>query len=158
MMKVASVGSVGLALSLLGSVAVGEPDNTGDLDGLSGRVFLAEITIVASSILPELEGYMFPTCFFFNADGSFVDTEWPGQGQDPIPGVWVQHTDLPKVRFTATADFPALGWNLIEYGIAQPARGTGNQKLTTYATIFSAEDDLLIYAQGEGHAVESCPL
>lgn len=135
-----------------------DPDNSGDLAGLSGRVFLAEVTIQSSPFFPEFEGAVFPTCYFFEEDGTWIDLEWPGEGAPPVPGVWVQHTELPHVSFTATAPWPAVGWTLILNGSANPARGQGNQKYQSYAMVFGVEQELIFYITSEGHAVDSCPL
>ncbi len=132
--------------------------DSGDLAGLSGRVFLVEATIVSSPPFPEYEGFSFPSCFIFEEDGTWIDLEFPGEGAEPIPGVWIQHTEVPHVNFTATAVDPSIGWSLIEYGVANPGRGLGNQSIETYGMVFSAAQELIFYVRSEGRAVDSCPL
>lgn len=133
-------------------------DDSGDLAGLSGRTYLVEATILSSPVYPEYEGAVFPSCFIFEEDGTWIDLEFPGEGQDPAQGVWIQHTELPHISFTATAVEPAFGWTLIEYGVANPGRGMGNQRMQTYAMVFGDDRELVFYVKSEGHEVDACPL
>ncbi len=150
-----------LALSTAGGATfAGGAGHPNDHPGnLAGRVFLVEVTILSSPVFPDYEGAVFPSCFTFEEDGTWIDLEWPGEGADPIPGVWVQHTGFPHVTFTATSNAP-WGWTLIEYGIAGPAKGPGMMKMKNYAMVFDAYNDneLVFYIESKGHAVDACPL
>ena len=149
-----------LALSAAGGAtfADGTGHQNGDPGDLAGQVFLVEVTILSSPFFPEYEGAVFPSCFTFEEDGTWIDLEWPGEGAEPIPGVWVQHTGFPHVTFTATSNDPSLGWTLIEYGVAGPSRGPGMMKMKNYAMVFTADNELVFYIKGTGHAVDACPL
>jgi hypothetical protein len=159
-MKLFTILVFTVAFSTYGNAAVaGEGSPQGDSSGaLAGRIFLVEVEILSSPFFPEYEGAIFPTCFTFQEDGTWIDLEWPGEGAEPIPGVWIEHTGFPHVSFTATAKEPSLGWTLVEYGVAGPSQGRGNLKMSTYAMVFGEANELFFYIQGKGHAVETCPL
>lgn len=148
-----------VAISALGSAGIAESGGHGDEGGsLEGKIFLIEATIVSSPIFPEFEGAVFPSCFTFEEDGTWIDLEWPGEGLEPIPGVWIQHTEFPFVHFTAVARYPAAGWTLVEYGVASPGERRKKQRMTTYGTVFTETNELVFYVQTKGRAVDACPL
>jgi hypothetical protein len=127
--------------------------------GLADRVFLVEATVL-STTFPEYEGAVFPACFIFNEDGTVIDTEWPGEGAAPIPGVWIQHTDdFPITRFTSYFRWPALNWTLIQDGIATWAGySRQRERVETYGMVFTDTNELAFYIRARGHGVETCPL
>lgn len=139
------------------SSAGAEPARPDELNGLAGRTFAIEAEIVYSIDPGSPVGLVFENCYTFNEDGSWIDPLWfPG---DVIPGVWVQHTELPKIKYTATvtASDPLL---LIQNGEVNPSRGKGNQKLTAYTMVFFVEDGdplLVVEVVSRGRAVETCP-
>ena len=143
---------------VIGALAGAGPSAAGDRGSLAGKVFLVEATILSSPFFPEYEGAVFPSCFTFEEDGTWIDLEWPGEGMEPIPGVWIQHSEFPYINFTAFATWPAMGWKLVEYGLASRGERTGKGQMTTYGMVFSETDELVFYITTEGHAVESCPL
>lgn len=159
-MRLLTILTLAAACSTFGNAAVaGEGSRKGDYtDALAGRVFLSEVEILSSPFFPEYEGAVFPTCFTFQEDGTWIDKEWPGEGAEPIPGVWIEHTGFPHVSFTATAREPSLGWTLVEYGTAGPSQGREKLNMRNYAMVFGPENELIFYIEGEGHAVEACPL
>lgn len=139
------------------SSAGAEPARPDELNGLAGRTFAIEAEIVYSIDPESPVGLVFENCYTFNEDGSWIDPLWfPGE---VIPGVWVQHTELPKIQYTATvtASDPLL---LIQNGVVNPSRGKGNQKLTAYTTVFAVENGdplLVVEVVSRGRAVETCP-
>jgi hypothetical protein len=152
--KLASIAAIG-TLAGIGFAAAEPPD---DQRSLAGKVFLVEATIVSSPIFPEYEGAVFPNCYTFEEDGTWIDLEWPGEGLDPIPGVWFQHAELPFVRFTTFARWPAAGWDLVVNGVATPGERRNDGQMTAYALVFTNTNDLVFYVTAKGQAVENCPL
>lgn len=156
-MKATTSLASALAICVLGAGFAQAGDHH-DRGSLAGEIYYIEATIVSSPIFPEYQGAVFPTCFTFEEDGTWIDLEWPGEGMSPIPGVWIQHTEFPFVNFTAFARYPAAGWTLVEYGLVAPG-GKGNaQRMNTYGMVFTETNELVFYVTTEGHAVETCPL
>ncbi len=148
-------------LAVLGanSQAVELRNHDSDASGLAGKIFYVEATILSSPIFPEYEGAILQSCFTFQEDGSWIDLEWPGEGAEPIPGVWFEHDNFPFVNFTAIARWPAAGWTLVENGIAtwgHPRRGAA--RISTYAMVVAEDNSLIFYLRARGHEVETCPL
>lgn len=143
---------------VIGVLAAAGPAGASDRGSLAGKVFLVEATILSSPFFPEYEGAIFPSCFTFEADGTWIDFEWPGEGLDPIPGKWIQHSEVPFVRFSAFATWPATGWKLVENGLASRGESEGKGQLTAFGMVFSETDELVFYVTTVGHAVDSCPL
>lgn len=154
-MRVLTNVAVALVIGTLGGTG---PAAAGDRGSLAGEVFLVEATIVSSPLFPEFEGATFPSCLFFEENGSWIDLEWPGEGLEPIPGVWTQHSEVPFIRYTGLARWPAVGWDLVQYGLASRGVGEGKAQLTTYGMVFSNTNELIFYITGRGHGVNTCPL
>lgn len=133
----------------------------GDFEGLAGRIFAVEATVVYSDDPAFPAGTVFDNCYYFNADGSWFDPLYPNLGS-AVPGMWVQHADLPKIAYTATVSESAVaggdyeGLLLSQNGVVHPSQGTGRQKLRAYTTAYFAGWPFLDVVS-EGHAVDSCP-
>lgn len=134
---------------LLGTIETAQaaPDGSQRLRGLSDRVFLVNVEVVADPGCFFPPGFVFPNCYFFNADGSWVD---PGF---PVAGTWLQDSVGVKTGYSATADAGG-GLVLIQEGLVTPADGGGVLQITAYSTavIFGLE------FLSVGFEVEGCPL
>lgn len=123
------------------------PDGSQRLRGLGDRVFFVSVEVLADpgGIFPP--GFVFPNCYFFNADGSWVD---PGF---PVPGTWSQDSVGAKTGYSATADAGG-GIVLVQEGLVTPAEGGGVLQITAYseAAIFG------LAFWSVGFEVEECPL
>jgi hypothetical protein len=157
-MKVLSSLAFVLVMSTVGGAGIADAGPGGNRGSLAGKVFYIEALIVSSPSFPEYEGATILSCFTFEEDGSFIDLEWPGEGLEPIPGVWVQHTEFPFIQFTAFGRWPAAGWTLVEHGFASLGEQRGKGQMTTYATVLSETNEIVFYLTTKGHAVETCPL
>lgn len=137
--------SIGV-FGIVGTVAAA-PDGSQRLRGLGDRVFLVNVEVIAdpNGIFPP--GFIFPNCYFFNADGSWVD---PGF---PVPGTWEQDSVGAKTGYSATAD-AGEGIVLLQNGVVTPADGRGVLQITAHseAAIFGLE------FLSVGFEVEECPL
>jgi len=137
--------SIGV-FGIVGSVAAA-PDGSQRLRGLGDRVFFVNVEVVAdpNGFFPP--GYVFPNCYFFNADGSWVD---PGF---PVPGTWEQDSVGTATGYSATADAGG-GLVLLQNGVVTPANGGGVLQITAHseAAIFGLE------FLSVGVEVEECPL
>lgn len=156
MMKINSgyAAAIGLILiSAIASSAGADPGRSEPLGGLSGRVFAVEAEILFSLDPSSPVGLVFENCYTFNEDGSWEDPLFP---LGPFPGVWVQHTELPKILYTATVDDAFPGLLLIQNGTVHPSRGKGVQRLTAYTTVFD-QGVPVVEVLSKGKAVESCP-
>jgi len=157
-MRVLNNLAIVLVMSTLGGAGLAQANPAGDRGSLAGKVFYVEALVVSSPLFPEYEGVTIPSCFTFEEDGSWIDLEWPGEGLEPIPGVWVQHSEFPFIQFTAFGTWPAAGWTLVEYGFASLGERREKGRMTTFAMVFSEGNELVFYLTTKGHEVESCPL
>jgi hypothetical protein len=157
-MKLTTTLASALLISAFSGTGFAADGDHGDRGSLAGQVFYIEATIVSSPIFTEYEGAVFPSCFTFEEDGTWIDLEWPGEGLPPIPGVWIAHTEFPFVQFTSFARYPAAGWTLVEYGLVAPGGQQNQQRMNTYGMVFTETNELVFYVTTKGHAVETCPL
>jgi len=127
--------------------AMAAPDGSQRLRGLGDRVFLVNVEVVADpgGFFPP--GFVFPNCYFFNADGAWVD---PGF---PVPGTWAQDSVGASTGYSATADAGG-GLVLVQDGVVTPAEGRGVLQITAYSTA----DLLGLEFLSVGFEVEECPL
>lgn len=133
----------------------------GPYNGLAGRIFAVEAKVVYSDdpLLPA--GTVFNNCYHFNADGSWFDPLYPDISA-AVPGYWVQHTDLPKIKYTATVSESAVGDGafagllLTQTGLVRQSQGNGRQKLLAYTNVYF-EGWPFIEVVSRGDAVEACP-
>jgi hypothetical protein len=140
------------------SFAGGAGHRDGNPASLAGKVFYVEAAVLSSPFFPEYEGAVIPSCVIFNEDGSFVDLEWPGEGADPVPGVWIQHTQFPALSFTARSRWSAAGWTLVQNGIVSLGGWWHPQRFSAYSMVFDDDDTVIFYFRGKGYEVDSCPL
>ena len=147
-----------LLATLLGLGTAGvaaTPPQAGELSGLAGRVFAVSAEIVFSLDPSSPVGLVFDNCYIFNEDGTWEDPLFPAP-EATIPGTWVQHTERPMVEYTATIVDLAPELLLTQNGTVHPARGSGQQHITAYTTVFFY-GDVIIDVVSRGRAVEECP-
>ena len=129
------------------------PDGSQRLRGLGDRVFFVEVEVVAS-VLDDLPvGMVFPNCYFFEADGTWVDPAFPNP-ETPVPGTWMQHSKGAATTYTASADVGILLW---QEGTITPAHGGGVLQLEAFSTVFFG-DFALAEGGSVGAEVDECPL
>ena len=153
---------------ILVCVGIAASAGAGSHDSLAGKVFAvrAEVTFSLDPSFPA--GTTFNNCYTFNEDGSWDDPLFPDFSA-PIPGVWVQYTERPKIRYTATVSALAPGLLLIQNGTVKPGRdndddsdsdsdsdGKRASKLTAYTTVF-VNDLRVVDVLSKGKAVDTCP-
>ena len=147
-----------IIITLIAAIGIVEtvgatPDGSQRLRGLGGRVFLVEVEVVAS-VLAELPvGTVFPNCYFFEADGTWLDPAFPNP-ETPVPGTWMQHSNGAKTTYTASADAGILLW---QEGTITPAHGTGVLQLEAFSTVFFGDFALADFVS-VGSEVDECPL
>lgn len=147
-----------IIIALIAAIGIVEtvwavPDGSQRLRGLGGRVFLVEVEVVAS-VLDEIPvGLVFPNCYFFDADGTWVDPAFPDPAS-PVPGMWMQHSTGAKTTYTAYADVGIVLW---QDGAITPARGTGVLQLEAFSTVFFGDFPLADFVS-VGSEVDACPL
>ena len=147
-----------IIITLIAAIGIVEtvgatPDGSQRLRGLGGRVFLVEVEVVAS-VLAELPvGTVFPNCYFFEADGTWVDPAFPNP-ETPVPGTWMQHSNGTKTTYTASADVGILLW---QEGTITPAHGAGVLQLEAFSTVFFGDFALADFVS-VGSEVDECPL
>ena len=140
------------AIGIVDSVRA-TPDGSQRLRGLGGRVFLVEVEVVAS-VLAELPvGTVFPNCYFFEDDGTWIDPAFPNP-ETPVPGTWMQHSNGTKTTYTASADAGILLW---QDGTITPASGAGVLQLEAFSTVFFGDFALADFVS-VGSEVDECPL
>jgi len=130
------------------------PDGSQRLRGLGGRVFLVEVEVVASNLEELPVGTMFPNCYFFEADGTWVDPAFPNT-ETPVPGTWTQHSNGAKTTYTAIAEVGIVLW---QEGMITPAQGTGVLQLEAYSSVLFGPDYSLADFVSVGSEVDECPL
>ncbi len=107
---------------------------------------------IVKSIDSSLVGGTFPNCYTFNADGTWDHPLYPRLGPF-VPGVWVQHTEGAKIKYTAYAD-AMDGTKLVQQGVVTPAL---KKELEAYSTVFI--DGVGFFAEliSVGREVDGCP-
>ena len=150
----AAVLSLTLSVSMFGSAAA-DPDGSQRLRGLGGRVFLVEVEVIAAEDCCDLPpvGFTFSNCYFFEADGSWIDPAFPDPAS-PVPGTWVQHSTGAKTTYSAFSDIGILLW---QDGTVTPARGKGVLQLEAYSTVYFGDFPLAKFLS-IGEEVNECPL
>lgn len=96
-----------------------DPEESQLLRGLGGRSFAVEVTELGTINL-------FPNCYSFNEDGSWIDPLFP------VPGTWTQDSPGAATTYTATGVLPIGGGIavlLTQVGRVTPARGKGTLQL-----------------------------
>lgn len=131
------------------------PDGSQRLRGLGGRVFLVEVEVVSALDccgLPPV-GFVFPNCYFFEPDGTWVDPAFP-RPEAVVPGNWIQHSNGTKTTYTASVD---AGVVLIQDGTITPANGKGVLQLEAFTTVWFGDFPLAEFVS-VGSEVDECPL
>lgn len=145
---------IAITIAALGFAAAQAAQASG---GLAGRIFAvdAEVTLSLDPAFPA--GTTFQNCYYFNEDGSWFDPLFPDFGI-AVPGGWTQHTELPKISYTATvaASDDTFGLTLIQNGIVHPASGASMQKIRAYTTVWVGALPV-VEVLSKGRAVEECP-
>lgn len=160
-LRTATLGIVA-GLGMTGSI-VGHAENDGPFGGLAGTVFAVRAEVVAS-IDPDEVGFEFDNCYYFNEDGTWVDPLYPDFDFDSpgALGVWVQHTDRPKISYTATVanQVETPGLLLIQNGTVTPGPANGKKaQVVAYTTVFLIEGDTvpLVEVKSTGEGMDTCP-
>lgn len=133
---------------------------------LGGRVFAveSEFLFVAPIGLPYEVGEIIQNCYTFLDDsvpddrldsGIFIDALFPNPGP-PIPGIWIQHTANPIMRFTAMSE-GSDGLLLVMSGQVQPFFGKRDVRLTANLTVTIPPFGVIIEELAKGYEVEECP-
>ena len=135
------------------NTAKAAPDESQRLRGLGDRVFLVEVEVVASFIPDFSVGDRFPNCYFFDADGTWVDPAFP-RPENPVPGSWIQHSVGAKTTYTAFAEVGILLW---QEGTVTPAQGRGVLQLEAHTAVFFGDFALAEFVS-VGSEVDECPL
>lgn len=139
----------GFVVGLVGIVetVAAAPEGSQRLRGLGDRVFLVNVEVVADPLGIFPPGFIFPNCYFFVADGTWID---PGF---PVPGTWTQDSVGANTGYSASAD-AGDGAVLLQEGLVTPAQGGGVLQITAYSE-FAA---LGLQFVSVGFEVEECPL
>ncbi|MGA9574515.1 MAG: hypothetical protein WBS20_11270 [Lysobacterales bacterium] len=152
------VASLGMTVSI-----VGHADNDGPFGGLAGTVFVVRAEIVAS-IDPDEVGFEFDNCYYFDEDGIWVDPLYPVFDFDSpgAVGLWVQHTDRPKISYTATVanQDETPGMLLIQNGTVTPGPANGKKaQVVAYTTVYSIDGENLplVEVKSVGVGMDTCP-
>jgi hypothetical protein len=146
------------------STAFGQDDNGGR--NLGGRVFAVESEFLFVSPIagPYQVGDIIQNCYTFQEDstpgagldsGVWIDALFPNPGP-PIPGIWIQHTVNPTMRFTATSD-GGNGLTLVMSGWVQPVFAKRNVRLTANLTVILPPFGVIVEELAKGYEVEECP-
>jgi hypothetical protein len=145
---IALVAALGISQTV-----VAAPDGSQRLRGLGDRVFLVEVEVV-ESVLGDLPvGTVFPNCYFFEADGTWIDPAFP-RPESPVPGTWMQHSVGAKTTYSASID---VGIILSQDGTVTPAQGKGVLQLEAFSTLFFGDFALAKFVS-IGSEVDVCPL
>ena len=149
-----TVISLTLSFGMFGSAAA-DPDGSQRLRGLGDRVFLVEVEVITAEDccgLPPV-GFTFANCYFFEADGTWIDPAFP-RPSSPAPGTWIQHSTGAATTYSAFSDVGILLW---QEGAVTPARGKGVLQLEAYSTVFFGDFPLATF-RSVGEEVDECPL
>ena len=136
---IVAIGSFGFYETLQAA-----PKESQRLRGMEGRAFLIDAFRFDETGNPvQFDGGY---CYFFNADGQWVDQRWPFG-----PGMWEQHSVGAATSYTAAAsvNLPSFGFvELIQNGSVTPAQGRGVLQLESITDIYvtppDAEEAILI--------------
>jgi hypothetical protein len=108
----------------------------------------------AIAFIPDFSvGDRFPNCYFFEADGTWVDPAFP-RPENPVPGTWIQHSVGAKTDYTAFAEVGILLW---QEGTVTPAQGRGVLQLEAHTAVFFGDFALAEFVS-VGSEVDECPL
>lgn len=141
-------------------------ERDGLLQSLSARAFavVAEIVYTADPAASGFEvGDTFDNCYIFEQDNVWIDPLFPGPGA-AVPGGWVQHTEGPSLRYTATiVDTVLSGLPLLtQTGIVSPSRGESPNRLIAYTTVWAGDQPFVeVVSRGKEVPIEDvgseCP-
>ena len=131
------------------------PKESQRLRGMDGRAFLVD-QVPASGLGPY--------CYYFNADGEWIDARWPGLE----PGGWEQHSTGAKTPYSAWAEEELdVGGGVItlvvleQEGVVTPARGKGVLQLEAVTEIYvpAAGPDPVAIIKTAGYEIDAddCP-
>jgi hypothetical protein len=147
------IGTLIAAIGIVETVGA-KPEGSQRLRGLGDRVFLVEVEVVASVLGDDLPvGMVFPNCYFFEADGTWVDPAFPNP-ETPVPGTWTQHSNGAKTTYSASADAGIVLW---QEGTVTPAKGGGVLQLEAFSTLWFGDFALAEFVS-VGSEVKECPL
>lgn len=156
-----SVLSVLVAISLFGiyETLQAAPDESQRLRGMEGRAFLIDAFNFDENGNPvQFDGGY---CYFFNADGEWVDQRFPFG-----PGEWEQHSVGAATPYNATASvlLPFGFVELEQNGDVTPARGRGVLQLEAITEVYITPTDSderilfnVILSIGREVPAEECP-
>jgi hypothetical protein len=160
----ATIGLIasGLTIGIVESVGA-IPDESQRLRGLAGRVFAIHGEYLNSMPPAPPVGFEFDNCYYFNADGVWLDPKFPDPGnpgnmpENPavVPGTWIQHTNGAKTSYTALAELPGI-LNLVQNGTVTPAGGRGTLQFEAYSTVLLF-GEVIAEIVSLGHEVDECP-
>lgn len=138
----------------------------GLLDSLAGRAFAveAEIAYTADPAASGFEvGDTFDNCYIFENDNVWIDPLFPAPGAAVLGG-WVQHTEGPNLRYTATiVDTVLSGMPLLtQTGIVTPSRGSSRNRFVAYTTVWAGDQPFVeVVSRGKEVSIEdvgtACP-
>jgi len=142
----AAIGIFGIVDTLEAS-----PEGSQRLRGLGDRVFAVHVTELTGNVGP----WEFDNCYFFEADGTWID---PGflAPDFIIPGTWNQDSTGARTSYSASAEFPDLGYRLDQEGMVTPADGAGTLQFEAYSTFFVNGEAFLEFLS-VGNEVDECP-
>ena len=160
--KTGVVLSVIVAISSLGlyETLQAAPKESQRLRGMEGRAFLIDAFRFDENGNPvQFDGGY---CYFFNADGEWVDQRWPFG-----PGTWEQHSVGAATDYSALASvfFPPFGFiELEQEGEVTPASGRGVLQLESITKIYATPPEQserflidVILSIGHEVAANECP-
>lgn len=149
-----------------GVVADPAMNRDGLLDSLAGRAFAVEAEIVYSAD-PDASGFAvgdtFDNCYIFETANVWIDPLFPAPGA-AVFGGWVQHTEGPHLRYTATiVDTVLSGLPLLtQTGIVSPSRGKSRNRLIAHTTAWAGDVPIIeVISRGKEIPIEDvgadCP-
>lgn len=155
------VGTVTALIAAIGAFGIFEtlqaaPKESQRLRGMEGRVFFVDSWIVdpdGNILAPNAEDY----CYFFNSNAEWIDQQFPGQGEPPVPGTWEQDSVGAATSYTATASAFEGILEIFQEGHVTPARGRGVLQLESLTDVFLFGNFLLTVLT-VGSEVDECPL
>ena len=166
--KTIAAASIGIFLITwqLDTIANPTMERDGLLDSLAGRAFavVAEIVYTADPAATGFEvGDTFNNCYIFEGDNVWIDPLFPGPGAAVLGG-WVQHTEGPSLRYTATIVDTVLSGlpSLTQMGIVTPSRGSSPNRLVAYTTVWAGNQPFVeVVSRGKEVPIEDvgteCP-
>jgi hypothetical protein len=159
----AAIGLIasGLTIGIVDSVEA-KPGESQRLRGLEGRVFAIHGEYLFSLIPGVAVGDEFDNCYYFNADGVWLDPKFPEPAnpadnpEGAWPGIWIQHSNGAKTSYTAMAEIPAAV-ELVQSGTVTPAGGRGTLQLEAYSTVIIPGPVVIAEVVSIGYQVDECP-